>query len=167
MQCHDGPRRGRLPESDVGHRAGAAQDADAALASPRKRGDAVRDVASVCDLHHVGSQRIGTVPRDDDRGLRLVLGSGGPAPWPPGHFTASLGSRPTGSIIVALAPPVHFFLVVFVAVTLLLSPPHVEAAATGAAVLVLGILVELVARVVLLEVEVAHVERRWERVAMG
>lgn len=159
-----------MPEGDVGHRAGPAQNADPSLAPPRERGDAVGDVAPVRDLHHVGPQRIGAVPGDDDRRLGLVLGSGGPPSGPPRHLPAALGSGPAGSVVALTPPsaaPVHLVLVVFVAIPLLL-PPHVQAAATaaGAAVLVLGILVELVALVVL-EIEVAHMERRGERVAMG
>lgn len=78
-----------MPESDVGDGAAAAENADTALAAAGEGGDAVHDVAAVGDLHDVRSQGVGAVPRDDDRRLRLVLGSGGPAARPASILGAS------------------------------------------------------------------------------
>uniref|UniRef100_K3Y8A4 Uncharacterized protein n=1 Tax=Setaria italica TaxID=4555 RepID=K3Y8A4_SETIT len=74
VQRHDGARgRRRLPQSHVGDHAAAAQNADAALPPARVRGDGLEHVAAAPDLQDVGAQRVGALPRDDHRGLGLVL----------------------------------------------------------------------------------------------
>ncbi|GFP94564.1 glyceraldehyde-3-phosphate dehydrogenase cytosolic [Phtheirospermum japonicum] len=72
-------RRRRLTEGDVGDDDGGAQDANPPLAARGEGGDAVLGVAAVGDVHHVGSERVGTVPGYDDGRLGLVLRPGGPA----------------------------------------------------------------------------------------
>lgn len=88
VQRHHGPGRGRLPEADVGHRAAPAEDADPALPPPRVHGHALEDVAPAADLEDVRPERVGALPGDDDRRLRLVLRARGPAPGPAGDEVA-------------------------------------------------------------------------------
>nr|GMD59315.1 hypothetical protein CR513_12692 [Ipomoea batatas] len=82
----DGAGRRRLPESDVGDGAAAAENADAALAAGGEAGNAVLNIAAVGYFHDVGSEGVGAVTCDDDRRLRLVLRAG----WPPSRLPPRL-----------------------------------------------------------------------------
>lgn len=51
-------------------------------------GHALEDVAPAADLEDVRPERVGALPGDDDRRLRLVLRARGPAPGPAGDEVA-------------------------------------------------------------------------------
>jgi len=93
MEGHDAPGRGRrLPEIDVGDGSGAGEDADAAASPASEMGHRVDDVGARGHLEHVGSEGVGAVSGDDDRGLGLVLRPGWTASGPPTRRGAGVGA---------------------------------------------------------------------------
>lgn len=76
LESSDGARSGGLAESNVGDGAGAAEDANAALAAAGEVGDGVGDVGAAGDLHDVAAESVGAVTGDDDGGFGFVLGAG-------------------------------------------------------------------------------------------
>jgi hypothetical protein len=70
---------GGLAQRDVGDDAAPGEHGHPALVAAGERGHGLHDVGAAGDLKHMRPQRVGALPRDDDRGLGLVLG----ALWPP------------------------------------------------------------------------------------
>ena len=135
MERDDGSGRGWLPQADVGDGAAAAEDADPALAPPRVGGDAVEDVAAASHLEDVGAERVGALPRNDDRRLRLVLGPRRPTPRAASHHVAGaadgaqLQPRLVGTIfrrVGALVVGVFFGILLLLLLLLLLMVLKVE-----------------------------------------
>nr|TKW38979.1 hypothetical protein SEVIR_1G151000v2 [Setaria viridis] len=165
---------GWLPQGDVGHGARATEHADPTLAAARERRDALRDVAAAGNLHDVRPERVGAVPRDDDRWLRLVLGPRRPAPraargglsalWP----TTRWRNQRQLITSAATATSVAIGAAVLVILVVALGAAAAEHPRRAAALVVLGLELQLVVMLLLLEMvmEVAGVERRRKMVTV-
>ena len=75
MEGYDGARRGGLSQRHVGDGAAAAKDADSSLTPAGELGHAFGDVVAAGHLHHVTSEGVWAVARDENRGFGLVFGS--------------------------------------------------------------------------------------------
>lgn len=89
MERDDAPSRRRLAQADVVDGAGAAEYADPPLPLPRVGGHRLEDVAAAAHLQYVRPERVGALPRDDDRRFRLVLRARWAAPRPARHHVVA------------------------------------------------------------------------------
>ena len=91
MKGHNRSRCCRLPQTDIGDGATAAQNTDPPLAPPCIGDDAVEHVAAVTHFENMSSKRVGSLSGYDDRWFWPVLGTR----W----------SEWVAPILVVVAPP--------------------------------------------------------------